>query len=63
MSKPTVKNCTTCDKAVFDHLWGEYKCKLDMRRVYDPEKMNNCPSYKKAGVEPAKKGGEEYGEC
>lgn len=37
-------NCTTCKHAVFDEMWGEYKCKERHIRVYDI--LNDCKDYK-----------------
>lgn len=41
------ENCTTCENAVFDELWGEYKCKEFKRRIYILLGSSECPKYKK----------------
>lgn len=25
-------NCTNCKNALFDEIWGEYKCKIDKKK-------------------------------
>lgn len=42
-----MKACKTCEHAVFDELWGEYKCKKKERRIYEPVKPEDCEFYKK----------------
>lgn len=41
--------CTTCEHAVFDELWGEYKCKKKHRKVYKDAESAKCEDYKKKG--------------
>lgn len=41
-----MKDCTTCMYAVFDPIWGEYKCVLFHSRVYDLEERKECVCYK-----------------
>ena len=38
-----MKKCKTCENAVFDEKWGEYKCLPNNHRVYD-DKV--CTDYK-----------------
>ena len=38
-------NCPTCSHAVFDALWGVYKCPKKMRDVH-PEIDDPCSLYK-----------------
>lgn len=42
----TAKNCKTCAHAIFDELWGDYKCKVREIRVRVPE-HENCECYKR----------------
>lgn len=39
--------CPDCENAVFDDLWGEYKCKARKIRISDPNKYTNCKEFKK----------------
>lgn len=38
--------CASCEYAVWDSTWGEYKCKIRSLRVYKPP-MDICEWYKK----------------
>lgn len=38
--------CASCEYAVFDEIFGEYKCKVRQMRVYKPS-TNMCEWYKK----------------
>lgn len=49
------KNCTTCANAIFDALWGEYKCKLYQHRIYNSEAIISCVDYKKSTPTESKK--------
>lgn len=39
-------NCTTCGRAIFDEIFGEYKCEVWKHIIYDPEIKEGCPHYK-----------------
>lgn len=52
-----MSNCKNCENAVFDPLWGEYKCKVRKTTVYILLEPSECPSYK-AGTPAISK--EEY---
>lgn len=39
--------CKTCKHAIFDPLWGDYKCSKTQRRVTDDEFRNGCDEYEK----------------
>lgn len=41
------KKCETCSKAIFDELWGEYKCSVIKVRATDEQLKNGCEEYKK----------------
>lgn len=32
---------------IFDELWGEYKCKILEHRIYDPNDLEECDSWKR----------------
>lgn len=40
------ETCKTCKNAIFDPVWGEYKCSVLQRRVRS-EPVTNCRFYKK----------------
>ena len=42
-----MNNCETCNNAIFDHVWGEYKCKVTQHRIYEPMENIDCSDYKK----------------
>lgn len=37
-------NCTNCSNAIFDTVWGEYKCSIYKRTVYNHEVIG-CKYY------------------
>lgn len=37
--------CQTCKNCVFDEIWGEYKCKIYHRRIYNPDEYADCNYY------------------
>lgn len=41
-------NCVKCKHAIFDELWGEYKCAIRKLRIRNPEDYTSCKDYKKA---------------
>ena len=53
------KNCKTCANAIFDKLWGEYKCKIFQHRIYSPDSISDCIEYKKGTPAESKKNEEE----
>ena len=40
-----MKNCTNCTKAIFDPLWGEYKCGVTQLTMYNPGSTSQCNAY------------------
>lgn len=48
-------NCTTCQNAIFDALWGEYICSIDGYRKYCLEFDIECPHYKKGTPKESKR--------
>lgn len=49
-----MENCTNCEHAVFDELWGEYKCKKREQRIYILLDSKECADYKKKPKEEKK---------
>ena len=43
----TVSPCFTCEHAIFDERWGEYKCRHSEKYIYDAFKKTECEDYKK----------------
>lgn len=46
-------DCTECTYAVYDELWGEYKCTKKQINVFPTELYKDCKDYKK--IDPKKK--------
>ena len=40
------KNCTNCANAIFDEVWGEYKCTVLKHRIYDLNMYTSCTAHK-----------------
>lgn len=59
--------CETCAHALFDKLYGEYKCSKSQLIVYDPANAEDCLEYKEGAPKTSKQHEEEYeeffGEC
>lgn len=47
------KNCFTCGNALFDKVWGEYRCTKSQCYV-EPERIEDCTGYKKGEPGEAK---------
>ena len=41
-------SCKNCANAIFDEVWGEYKCKVRNIRIYDVDEQITCPDHKKS---------------
>jgi hypothetical protein len=41
-----MNNCKNCANAVFDTLWGDYKCK-EYQVIVHPDQKIDCELYKK----------------
>lgn len=39
-------NCKTCGKAIFDALWGDWKCSVHKRWCRKSELEKGCDEYK-----------------
>ena len=44
--KQTGHKCIDCANAIFDELWGEYKCKIKKRRIYGANEHTDCKDFK-----------------
>ena len=53
-----VRKCECCSKALFNPLWGEYKCSVTKRMAKNYELKNGCEQYKN-GKPGISKGTEE----
>ena len=40
-----MNNCTNCANAIFDEVWGEYKCAISQHRIYDVDAHANCENH------------------
>ena len=40
-------DCKNCAHSIFDPLWGEYKCKVNLVRYMLGHKPVDCPDYEK----------------
>ena len=41
-----MNDCKNCANAVFDEVFGEYKCKIYQRRIRNVDKYIDCKSHK-----------------
>ena len=55
-------NCKTCSKAIFDSLWGEYKCIVRGIYMYKLRDEKNCAFYVKGTPKDSKENKEEIDE-
>ena len=42
-----MENCTTCEHAIFDALWGDYRCMKRETKVYILLGPDECVDYNK----------------
>ena len=42
-----MNSCKNCTNAIFDELWGEYKCKVYNHRIRDVYKYLDCNAHQK----------------
>lgn len=40
-------DCKHCTNAIFDEVWGDYKCKILKRVLKETDDANHCVYYKK----------------
>jgi hypothetical protein len=58
-----MKICETCEHAIFDPLWGEYKCDEHKIFVPDTEKYSSCPKHEKGEPKLTKVTREDREQC
>ena len=49
-----MNSCRNCENAVFDQVFGEYKCSVSKTRIYYPDLHFNCPDWKKGEPKESK---------
>ena len=40
-----MSKCSTCGNAIFNALWGEYKCTIRQHVIFQPELYKDCEHY------------------
>lgn len=45
-----MSKCPKCEHSIFCETWGEYKCFVKGRRIYDFEKIEDCADFHARGV-------------
>ena len=40
-----IKKCRTCKNAIFDDVWGQYKCKRLAHNIDDADRYTTCKYY------------------
>lgn len=50
--------CKTCTKAIFNPIWGEYKCSVTKKKV-ETKTYGRCKDYAKGETQISKKEREE----
>lgn len=53
-------NCGNCTYAVFDDVWGEYKCAALEHVIYDIDAYTNCKLYEKGEPKESKETRDTY---
>ena len=48
-----MSNCINCGNAIFDELWGDYKCSVYKRAVHDHEHVG-CKQYQEGTPKKSK---------
>lgn len=57
-----MKNCTNCKHAIFDEIWGEYKCVVYKHTVEQPYDVEPCCEHEKGipkNLDPGKEDDED----
>ena len=50
-----MNSCKNCANAIFDDVWGEYKCRVYEHRIRDVDRYLDCESHdRKKGKEENK---------
>lgn len=55
-----MSSCRNCGNAVFDPVWGEYKCTVYEHVIYDLDNYLDCKSYEKGEPTESKETPEDY---
>lgn len=55
-----MENCTTCKNAVFDALWGEYRCMKRQTGIYILLDSTECADYAKGEFKESMANAEYY---
>lgn len=53
-------NCQNCTYAIFDEVWGEYKCAAYEHTIYDLDSYSDCKLYEKGEPEDSKETHDTY---
>lgn len=57
MKTPETPKCNTCHHAIFDTLWGEYKCPFLIKpHTVSEEGVVDCKLYKKGEYKISRRG-------
>lgn len=54
--------CKTCAKALYNELWGEYKCTVTQHYMYALSPMKECSGYKQGTPGKSQDYTNEFGE-
>ena len=55
-----MEKCKTCKHALYDEVWGEYKCRLSRYVRYPKDAMQKCDDYEKGTPETSKRSYDKY---
>lgn len=53
-------NCQNCTYAIFDEVWGEYKCAAYEHTIYELDSYSDCKLYEKGEPEDSKETHDTY---
>ena len=42
--------CVEWEHAIFDEVWGEYKCRKKKHKIHKPDEYTDCKDFKKGAV-------------
>ena len=48
------KACKECKHAIFDEIWGEYKCEILKHKIYHPIAVDECLYFEKGNPQKSK---------
>lgn len=55
-----MEKCKTCKHALYDEVWGEFKCRLSRHVHYPKDAMASCSNYVKGDPEKSKHTYDKY---